>query len=49
MTVEELEKQIANLQEEVKKLKATNENKKLKPRRVNEGFAYYYINSDGTI
>ena len=47
--IEELEKQIASLQEEIRKLKEVNEKKELKPHRVNEGFAYYYINSDGII
>ena len=39
--IEELEKQIASLQEEIRKLKEVNEKKELKPHRVNEGFAYY--------
>lgn len=42
MTVEELEKQIVSLQEEIKKLKA-------KPWRANHGEKYYYIDVDGTV
>lgn len=46
MTIEELEKQIASLQEEVRKLK---EIKTAKPWRATKGEWYYYIDSDGIV
>lgn len=46
MTIEELEKQIASLQEEVRKLKET---KTAEPWRVAKGEWYYYIDSDGIV
>lgn len=46
MTLEELEKQIASLQEEVRKLKET---KSAEPWRAAKGGWYYYIDSDGTV
>lgn len=46
MTIEELEKQIASLQEEVRKLK---EIKSTEPWRAAKGEWYYYIDSDGSV
>jgi hypothetical protein len=46
MTIEELEKQIASLREEVRKLKET---KTAKPWRAAKGGWYYYIDSDGIV
>lgn len=46
MTIEELEKQIASLQEEVRKLK---EIKSVEPWRAAKGEWYYYIDSDGVV
>lgn len=45
MTIEELEKQIASLQEEVRKLK---EIKSAEPWRAVQGEWYYCIDSDGS-
>ena len=46
MTIEELEKQIASLQEEVRKLK---EIKTAEPRRIAEGEQYYLVSIGGDI
>lgn len=46
MTIEELEKQIASLQEEVRKLKET---KTIEPWRAAKGEFYYCIDSDGIV
>lgn len=46
MTIEELEKQIASLQEEARKLK---EIKSTEPWRAAKGEWYYYIDSDGSV
>lgn len=44
--IEELEKQIANLQEEIRKLKEIN---RAEPWRAAKGEWYYYIDSDGSV
>ena len=55
MTIKELENQISNLQTELEKLKQTEKEKnkkeknKLRPWRAEEGYNYYYINSNGEV
>ena len=55
MTIKELENHIRNLQTELEKLKQAEKEKnkaeknKLRPWRAEEGYNYYYINSNGEV